>query len=155
MVFDVVLFLNVVCASVIIGTGSTILVIIFLAHRTADPVLVAHAAASAVQAAVALVVPAAFLQFLTGMALTLQAGQGQFGTWMVAAMLLNALVGAVCLVNVVLQVWMRNVAALARDTGGGLPRIYRRAYRIWVVFGVPGLGGAVAILGILATGIAL
>lgn len=146
MSFELVKLAHVIGACVLLGTGSGIAFFMVMAHRSRDPALIAHVAGIVVIADALFTAAAVVLQPVTGFFLARMAGWSMLEGWILAAIGLYLFVGAFWIPVVFLQVWLRDTARLARDTGTPLPDRYWRIYRLWFVCGFPGFGGVIAIL---------
>jgi uncharacterized membrane protein len=138
--------LHIVGATVLLGTGAGIAFFMAMAHRTADPRLIAHTAGVVVVADAAFTATAVMLQPITGAALARIAGYPLFSGWVGASLALYVSVGVFWLPVVWMQLRMRDLARQAAAEGTGLPASYRRLWRLWLACGVPAFGGVLAII---------
>jgi uncharacterized membrane protein len=146
MEFDVLLMVaHVVGAAVLLGTGAGIAFFMLMAHRSADPSIVAHTAAVVVVADAVFTAPAVILQPITGALLAHRAGYPLFEGWIGLSLLLYVVTGLFWLPVVVIQVRMRDLARAAVRTGERLPGAYRRLFRIWFWCGFPAFTAVIAI----------
>lgn len=146
MIHEVLLFLHVVGACVLLGTGTGIAFFMVVSNRTGDPALIAHTASTVVYADTIFTATAAIGQPVTGWLLARQAGWPLSEGWLLASIGLYVLVGAFWLPVVWLQIRMRRLAIVARDNRTALPLTYHRLYRIWFACGFPAF---FAVLGIV------
>ena len=146
MIHDLTLFLHVVGACVLLGTGAGIAFFMVVSNRSGDPALIAHTARIVVLADAVFTATAALAQPVTGYLLARQAGWPLSEPWILAAIGLYLLVGMFWLPVVWLQIRLRRLAAAARDAGQPLPAAYHRLYRIWFACGVPAFVAVLAIV---------
>ena len=146
MIHDLTLFLHVVGACVLLGTGAGIAFFMAASNRSGDPALIAHTAGIVVLADAVFTATAALLQPVTGYLLARQAGWPLSEPWILAAIGLYLFVGIFWLPVVWLQIRLRRLAAAARDAGQPLPAAYHRLYRIWFACGLPAFAAVLAIV---------
>lgn len=146
MIHDLTLFLHVVGACVLLGTGAGIAFFMAASNRSGDPALIAHTAGIVVLADAIFTATAALLQPVTGYLLARQAGWPLSEPWILAAIGLYLFVGIFWLPVVWLQVRLRRLAVAARDAGQPLPAAYHRLYRIWFACGLPAFAAVLAIV---------
>ncbi|HSV02300.1 MAG TPA: DUF2269 domain-containing protein [Phenylobacterium sp.] len=144
--FLVLKALHIVGATVLFGTGAGIAFFMAMAHRTADPRIVAHTAGAVVVADAVFTATAVVLQPITGAALASMGGYPLFHGWIALSLALYLLVGAFWLPVVWMQLRMRDLARRAAAEGAGLPPAYRRLWRLWFACGVPAFAGVLAII---------
>lgn len=146
MTYDVLLYLHVIGAAVLLGTGAGIAFFMVVSNRARDPALVAHVAAIVVLADTLFTATAAIAQPVTGYFLARAAGWPLTEGWVALSLILYLGVGGFWLPVVFMQVRMRNLARSARDAGRPLPEAYHRLYRWWFAFGFPAFAGVLVIL---------
>lgn len=146
MYHDLLLYGHVVGACVLFGTGAGIAFFMVVSNASKDPMLVAHTAGTVVLADMVFTATAAIIQPITGYFLALEAGWPLTQGWVLYALILYVIVGIFWLPVVWIQMRMRDLAALARDTGAALPAAYHRLFRIWFACGFPAF---FAVMGIL------
>jgi len=129
MSYDILLFLHVVGAAVLLGTDAGIVVL-------ADTVFTATAAIA---------------QPVTGYLLARTAGWPVFEGWVGLSLALYVLVGLFRLPVVAMQVRLRDLASAASADGAPLPHGYRRLYRIWIACGVPAFAAVLSIIWLMLT----
>lgn len=151
MTLELLRFVHVVGAAVLLGTGAGIAFFMVVSNRSRDPALVAHVAGIVVLADTAFTATAAVLQPVTGFLLARHIGWPILEGWVLVSLLLYVFVGACWLPVVFIQIRMRRLATLARDSGTGLPEAYDRLYRIWLGLGVPAFVAVLAILWLMLT----
>lgn len=140
------LWLHVIGATVLLGTGAGIAFFMLMAHRTGDPKIIAHVAGAVVIADLVFTASAVVAQPITGAMLALEIGWPMDSGWILASLALYALTGLFWLPVVVIQVRMRDLARQAVREKSSLPADYYRLFRIWFACGFPAFG---AVLGIL------
>lgn len=151
MILQVLLFVHVIGAAVLLGTGAGIAFFMVIAHRSRDPALIAHVAGIVVLADWVFIATAAALQPVTGILLARATGWPLTEGWVALSLGLYAMVGAFWLPVVWMQARMRRLAEAARDAGTPLPRAYHRLYSLWFAFGFPAFAGVLAILWLMLT----
>ncbi|WP_298258734.1 DUF2269 domain-containing protein [uncultured Litoreibacter sp.] len=143
---DVLRFLHVLGACVLIGTGAGIAFFMVMAHRTGSAAGIAHTASIVVIADTIFTATAAVLQPVTGAALAWGLGWSLLEGWVLASLVLYVVIGVFWLPVVYLQIQMRNEAATSARNATALSPRYFRLYRIWFGCGVPAF---LAICGVL------
>ena len=151
MSFEILLFLHVLGATVLLGTGAGIAFFMFVSNRSRDPALIAHVAGIVVLADTVFTATAAVAQPITGYLLARSAGWPLLDGWVAWALLLYVFVGVFWLPVVWIQIRLRDLARAARDAGGPLPDCYRRLYRIWFACGFPAFFAVLAIVWLMLT----
>ena len=147
MIHDLTLFLHVVGACVLLGTGAGIAFFMAASNRSGDPALIAHTAGIVVLADAVFTATAALLQPVTGYLLARQAGWPLSEPWILAAIGLYLLRGNLLAAGGAgCRVRLRRLAAAARDAGQPLPAAYHRLYRIWFACGLPAFAAVLAIV---------
>ncbi len=129
--------LHVLGACVLFGTGVGIAFFMLMAHRSSDPLAVAHTAGVVVIADIIFTATAAILQPVTGTLLAWRLGWSLLEGWVMLSLLLYVLVGAFWLPVLWIQVKLRDYAVAAANSGEALPDAYYRLFRIWFACGVP------------------
>lgn len=143
---DVLLYLHVIGATVLLGTGAGIAFFMVASNRTCDPALIAHVAGIVVVADTVFTAAAAIAQPITGYLLARSAGWPLTQGWVALSLGLYVFVGAFWLPVVWMQIRMRDLARAARDRGQPLPPAYHRLYRWWFAFGFPAFAAVLAIV---------
>lgn len=143
---DILRWLHVIGAAVLLGTGAGIAFFMYAASRSRDSKVIAPVATMVVRADFLFTAPAVLLQPLTGAWLAILKGWSWDSPWLITAASLYAFVGACWLPVVVIQIRMRDLAKGACDRNEGLPATYRRLERTWILLGFPAFAGVLAIL---------
>lgn len=151
ILYEALLFLHVVGACVLLGTGAGIAFFMMMAHRTGDPAAIAHTAGIVVLADTVFTATAVVLQPITGLSLALLAGWPVLEGWVAVSIGLYLFTGAFWLPVVVIQLRLRRLAAAARDGGTALPAAYHRLYRIWFACGFPAFAAVLVIVWLMLT----
>ena len=146
MTYTLLLWLHVIGAAVLLGTGAGIAFFMVMAHRSGQPALVAHVAGTVVIADFLFTATAVIAQPLTGALLMARQGWPLATPWIDAALGLYVMIGAFSVPVVFMQIRMRDLARSAAAAGEALPAAYHRLYRRWFIFGFPAF---FAVLGIL------
>lgn len=146
MLQQALLFLHVMGAIVLLGTGAGIAFFMLMAHRTGDARLIAHVAGTVVIADTVFTATAALLQPITGLALARTIGWPLSSGWIVLALALYLLVGAFWLPVVWIQMRLRDLARTALAADIDLPPEYHRLFRVWFALGIPAFLSMLAII---------
>ena len=131
-------------AVALLGTGAGIAFFMVMAHRTADPRIIAHTAGTVVIADWIFTAVAVVAQPITGVLLAREIGWDLTEGWIVAALVLYVVTGAFWLPVVWIQKRMRDIARATR--GAELPPQYFRLYRVWFVCGFPAFFAVLTIM---------
>lgn len=146
MLIDVVRWFHVLGATVLLGTGAGIAFFMLMAHRTRDPVLIAHTAHIVVIADWVFTASAVIIQPLSGLWLAHLIGWSLSEGWIVLSMGLYVLTGLFWLPVIQIQKNMRDLARQAVRDGTVLCERYHRLFRIWFACGVPAFLSVITIL---------
>ncbi len=130
-------WLHVIGACVLIGTGAGIAFFMLMAHRTRDPVIVAHTAHIVVVADTVFTAAAVVVQPMTGILLAHSLGWPLSEGWIVVSLLLYVTIGLFWLPVVWIQIRLRDLARAACAANSDLPGAYNRLFRIWFLCGIP------------------
>lgn len=149
--YDLLLFLHVIGACVLLGTGAGIAFFMLISNRSRDPALIAHTAGIVVLADTVFTATAALLQPVTGALLALEVGWPLLEGWLAASIGLYIVVGAFWLPVVWIQIQLRRLAIAARDAGEPLPGRYHRLFSIWFLCGFPAFSAVIAIIWLMLT----
>lgn len=137
MTYEILKFLHVVGATVLLGTGAGIAFFMVISIRSRDPALVAHVAGIVVLADAVFTATAAVAQPITGALLAWHMGYSLLEGWLGVSLLLYIVVGFFWLPVVVIQIRLRDLARKSRDTGEPLSADFYRLFRIWLGCGFP------------------
>ena len=151
MIDQILLYLHLIGAAVLLGTGAGIAFFMVVSNRSRDPVLIAHVAGIVVLADTVFTATAAVFQPITGYLLARSYGWPLLDGWVGISLLLYVFVGAFWLPVVWIQIRLRDLARVARDTGTPLPDRYHRLYRIWFACGFPAFFAVLAIVWLMLT----
>lgn len=146
MTYDILLYLHVIGACVLLGTGAGIAFFMVLSNRSKEPDLIAHTAGIVVLADTVFTASTAVAQPVTGFLLAREAGWPIFEGWVLASLILYAVIGAFWLPVVWIQIQLRNLARAAAIESTPLPDRYHRLYRIWFACGFPAFAAILAIV---------
>ena len=146
MLVEILRWVHVIGASVLLGTGAGIAFFMLMAHRTGDARLIAHTARIVVIADWLFTASAVILQPVTGIWLAHEIGWPLGSSWIVLALILYVFTGAFWLPVVWIQHRMAAHASAAADAGEPLPPAYHGLFRVWFVFGFPAFLAVLAIL---------
>jgi uncharacterized membrane protein len=143
---DILRWLHVIGAAVLLGTGAGIAFFMLMAHRTHQPALIAHVAGTVVVADLLFTATAVVAQPLTGLGLALLIGWPLTEGWLLVSLGLYVFTGLFWLPVVWIQLRMRDLARAAAREGLPLPRRYYRLFRIWFACGIPAFAAVLAIV---------
>lgn len=146
MSYEALLFLHVIGACVLFGTGAGIAFFMVIANRTDDPASIAHTTATVVLADTVFTAAAVCAQPITGYLLAREIGWPLTEGWLLISLGLYVMVGLFWLPVTWIQIRLRRLATAARDAGEPLPAAYRKLYRIWFACGFPAFIGVLAII---------
>jgi uncharacterized membrane protein len=138
--------LHILGAIVLLGTGAGIAFFMVMAHRTGDAKIIAHVASTVVIADWIFTATAAIAQPVTGAVLALVRGWDLSSGWILTSLALYVVTGLFWLPVIWVQHRMRNLARDAAQSGGPLPALYFRLYRIWFACGFPAFLAVLSIL---------
>ena len=139
-------WVHVIGATVLLGTGAGIAFFMVMAHRTKDPVLIAHVAGTVVIADWLFTASAVVLQPVTGLLLARAIGWPLTQGWLLTSIGLYVFIGMFWIPVVWIQSQLRDMARIAAAAGEPLPERYFRLYRIWFAFGFPAFFAVLAIV---------
>jgi uncharacterized membrane protein len=130
-------WLHVIGATVLLGTGAGIAFFMLMAHRTGNPILIAHTASVVVVADFAFTASAVVVQPITGIWLAHEVGWPLREGWVWISLVLYGVTGLFWLPVVWIQARMGALARLAATQGQALPPLYHRLFAIWFACGFP------------------
>lgn len=143
---DLLRWLHVIGATVLLGTGAGIAFFMLMANRTRDPGLIAHVAGTVVIADTIFTASAVAIQPLTGIALAHEINWSLSEGWIVVSLALYVLTGLFWLPVVWIQIRLRDMARAAVRDRRPLDAAYDRLFRIWFACGFPAFAAVMAIL---------
>jgi uncharacterized membrane protein len=145
-VLDVLRWMHVVGACVLLGTGAGIAFFMVMAHLTGEARLVAHVAGTMVIADFLFTGTAVIAQPVTGYLLAQKIGWPLTEGWLVLSLVLYVVTGLFWLPVVWIQLRLRDLAREAAVRDMALPLAYRRLYAIWFACGFPAFTAVLAIV---------
>lgn len=151
MIEELLRFAHVIGATVLFGTGAGIAFFMVMSHRSRDPALIAHVAGIVVIADTIFTATAAVAQPITGSLLAMSLGWSLSEPWIMLSLALYVFVGLFWLPVVWMQLKMRDLAIVARDSNAPLPERYFQLYRWWFAFGFPAFFAVMAIFWLMLT----
>lgn len=151
MTYEILLFLHVIGATVLLGTGAGIAFFMVISNQSKDPALVAHVASIVVLADTVFTATAALVQPITGYLLARTVGWSLLEGWVALSLGLYVFVGMFWLPVVWMQIRMRDLAREAHEAGKALPGVYHRLYWWWFAFGFPAFAAILAIIWLMLT----
>jgi len=146
MYYLVLLYLHVIGAAVLLGTGAGIAFFMLVAHLRKDPAVIAGVASIVVLADFVFTATAVVAQPITGFLLARFLGYPILDGWIALSLLLYVFTGAFWLPVVWMQIRMRDLARAAATRGEPLPAAYHRLFRWWFAFGFPAFFAVLAII---------
>lgn len=149
--YDALLFVHVIGACVLLGTGAGIAFFMVMSNRSRDPALIAHTAGIVVLADTVFTATAVVAQPVTGYLLAETAGWPLLEGWVLASLILYVVTGLFWLPVVWIQIQLRRLAEQAAAAGRPLPDRYHRLYRIWFACGFPAFAAVLAIVWLMLT----
>jgi uncharacterized membrane protein len=151
MVYAALLFVHIIGAAVLLGTGAGIAFFMLMAHRTGDAKTVAAVARIVVIADFLFTASAVVVQPVTGVLLARTVGYPLTSGWIVLSIVLYLVTGAFWLPVVWMQARMRDLAREAAWAGAPLPPAYHRLFWAWFAFGFPAFAAVLAIFWLMIT----
>ncbi len=151
MTFELLKFVHIIGACVLLGTGAGIAFFMLSAHRTGDPTLVAHTASIVVVADFLFTATAVLVQPLSGFLLAIEVGWPLSEGWIVMSLMLYVFVGFFWLPVVWIQWRMRDLAREAAVNKLPLPDTYHSLFRVWCWCGFPAFFSVLAIIWLMLT----
>lgn len=148
---DILRLLHVVGACVLLGTGAGIAFFMLMAHRSRDPLVIAHVAGTVVLADALFTATAVVAQPVTGWLLARELGWPLGEGWIALSLVLYVVTGLFWLPVVWIQARLRDLAREAALTRRDLPPAYDRLFRIWFACGFPAFFAVLAILWLMLT----
>jgi uncharacterized membrane protein len=145
-VLDLLRWIHVVGACVLLGTGAGIAFFMVMANRTKDPVLIAHVAGTVVVADLVFTATAVVAQPISGYLLARRVGWPLTEGWLALSLVLYVVTGLFWLPVVWIQVHLRDLARTAALCGAPLPPAYRKLYGIWLACGFPAFAAVLTIV---------
>ena len=149
--YEILRFLHVIGATVLLGTGAGIAFFMVISNRSGDPRLIAHVSGIVVLADTVFTATAATIQPITGYLLARDLGWPLLSGWVSLSLALYVFVGLFWLPVVWMQIRLRDMARLAAAQGEPLPEAYHRLYRWWLAFGFPAFAAVLAIIWLMLT----
>lgn len=143
---DLLRWIHVVGASVLLGTGAGIAFFMLMAHRTRNAALIAHVAGTVVVADALFTATAVVIQPLSGALLAHSTGWSLTTPWILLSIGLYVLTGLCWLPVVAIQMRMRDLARAAMTAGEPLSSDYERLFRCWFGLGIPAFASVLAIV---------
>jgi uncharacterized membrane protein len=151
LLVELLRWLHVIGAAVLLGTGAGIAFFMLMAHRSGDAHAIAHVAGTVVVADMLFTATAVVLQPLTGGWLAVIAGYPLTQGWLLLALCLYGLTGLFWLPVLGMQLKMRDLARLSVAEGRPLSALYHRLFRLWFACGIPAFLAVLAIFWLMLT----
>jgi len=151
MYYFLLVYLHVIGAAVLLGTGAGIAFFMLVAHLRKDPAVIAGVAGIVVLADFVFTATAVVVQPITGLLLARFLGYPILDGWIALSLLLYVFTGAFWLPVVWMQMKMRDLAQAAVARGEPLPAAYHRLFWWWFAFGFPAFFAVLAIFWLMIT----
>ena len=139
-------WLHVIGATVLLGTGAGIAFFMLMAHRSAEPRIIAHTAGVVVIADTIFTATAVLAQPVTGWLLARELGWDLTEAWFALSLGLYLVTVVFWLPVVWIQIRLRDLARQAVAEGRPLPRRYHALFGIWFLCGIPAFVAVLTIL---------
>lgn len=149
--YEILLFLHIVGACVLFGTGAGIAFFMLISNQRGTPAEIAHVGGIVVLADFIFTASAVIVQPITGWLLAREAGWPMMEGWVLYSLCLYVIVGLFWLPVVWIQMQLHEMAKKAAATDADLPPRYKKLYRIWILCGFPAFIGVVGILWLMIT----
>lgn len=143
---EILRWLHVIGASVLLGTGAGIAFFMLMAHRSKNPAIIAHTGRIVVIADYIFTASAVVAQPITGWLLAKAIGWPLDEGWLLLSLILYGVTGMLWLPVVFMQKRMAALARAAAEQGTDLSPEYFRLFRRWFAFGVPAFLAVLAIV---------
>ncbi len=148
---DLLRWLHILGATVLLGTGAGIAFFMVMAQRTKDSAIVAHTASIVVLADWLFTASAVMLQPVTGVLLALELGWSLLEGWILLSLVLYVFAGCFWIPVVAMQHRMRDLARAAAQRGAPLPERFHQLYRRWFLFGFPAFAAVLLIIWLMVS----
>ncbi len=145
MPYDWLLYVHVISATLLFGTGLGTAFHGWMAYRSRNVAAIVVVGRNVVLADWLFTTPAAIVQPITGVWMAHRAGYPMTTGWLALAIGLYAAVGACWLPVVWLQIRMHSLARIACRSGQALPPAYFTCARVWFALGWPAFLGVLGI----------
>lgn len=146
MAYVLLLYVHILGATVILGTGAGIAFFMLMAHLSRDPAFIAKTAGIVVLADLIFTATAVLLQPVSGYLLLRETGTPVVQGWVLLSIGLYVVAGLFWLPVVWMQARMRDLAVAAVAAGQPLPARYHALFRLWFAFGFPGFSAVMLIV---------
>lgn len=146
LVLEILRWLHVIGATVLLGTGAGIAFFMLMAQRTGYPTLIAHVASTVVIADFVFTATAGIAQPITGYLLARIEGWSLSEGWLLLSLGLYVITGLFWLPVIFIQIRMRDLAREAVQTDTRLSAKYFRLFWLWFGCGIPGFWAVLAII---------
>ena len=143
---DLLRWLHIIGAAVLLGTGAGIAFFMVMAHRTRNPAIIAHVAETVVVADALFTATAVVLQPITGILLARRIGWPLSQGWLLVSIALYSVTGLFWLPVVWIQLRLRDLARTSVATGEPLGKNYDALFRAWFLCGWPAFLAVLAII---------
>ncbi|MEP5155384.1 DUF2269 domain-containing protein [Planktotalea sp.] len=134
---DLIRWLHVLGACVLLGTGAGIAFFMLMAHRSGDTKFIMQTANTVIVADTLFTASAAIIQPITGFMLARALGWDLGEGWVALSLLLYVVTGVFWLPVVWIQIQLRDLARVAVQADATLSKRYHTLFRIWFACGFP------------------
>jgi uncharacterized membrane protein len=148
-VIFIIKFVHMIAMAVMFGTWICIAAFMLFAYRSRNASVIAVTVLFAVRAEFLLMIPAIALQPLAGFPLAIAIGERFDEYWLEVSVIIYVAVVVVWLVNLFIELRMRNATQDAAMNSLPLPASYRHMFLLWSVLTVVGLAGVLAIMALM------
>ncbi|SCZ50870.1 Uncharacterized membrane protein [Epibacterium ulvae] len=143
---EILRWLHVIGACVLLGTGAGIAFFMLMAHLSRDARIIAHTAGVVVIADMVFTTSAVVVQPITGWFLARELGWEMREGWVALSLALYVFTGVFWLPVVWIQAKLRNIARVCVEQRTELPQRYFKLFRIWFACGFPAFAAVLTIL---------
>jgi uncharacterized membrane protein len=145
MIYLTLKLIHILSAIILFGLGSGTVFYKVMTDKTGNHAAIAETSRLVVLADWWFTTPTVIIQPLTGLLLADQLSASFGSGWLYWTLILYLITGLCWLPVVVLQIRMRDIAAVSLAQGQALPSLYNYYARIWLWLGVPAFFGMLGI----------
>jgi len=142
-------FVHMIAVAVMFGTWLGIALFMVFAHRMGHTSVVALISVFVVRAELGVMASAVVLQPLIGIPLAVAIGASMSAYWLEVSVAIYAAVVLVWMGGLLIEMRIRRLSRDAAVAKAPLPPSYRRLFWVWSLLTVMGLGGMIAIMGLM------
>ena len=149
--YELLRLLHIISSTILFGAGLGTAFHMWRSHQSGDVRAIAVASRNTVLADWLFTTPAVIIQPASGIGLILLAGHDPFAPWLVATYLLYVVTGACWVPVVIIQIRVRDIAAVSAENNDPLPESYGRYMKTWFLLGWPAFLSVLAIFGLMVS----